>query len=83
MKVIIKSISGYDGFNFRDMTIVEVDGEIIGSGRYGGEPEDNMQCRDYDWVEKLLKTLAEKLGAEVVMQEANEEETLKYFDRKL
>lgn len=40
-----------------------VDGEIIGTGEYGGEPEDNCEYRDYKWVKTMLVTLANKLGA--------------------
>lgn len=46
-------------------TRVYVDGEFIGRGDYGGEPEDNSIFRGYDWVQPILAKLAEKLGAEV------------------
>lgn len=65
-KVTIKSISG-EGRYYRllEQTVVEIDGLVIGMGDYGGEPEDNMRCRDYRWVEPLLAKLATVLGAEV------------------
>lgn len=64
MKVTIKSVEYQDAYNVREKTIVEVDGEKIGEGYYGGEPEDNARYRDYGWVEDLIATLAAKLGAE-------------------
>jgi hypothetical protein len=68
MRVVIRSITSAEendrGFN-GEQTVVEVDGIKIGEGIYGGEPEDNARRRDYKWVEPLLKTLSEKLGAEV------------------
>ena len=70
MKVTIKSITDYefDVYNCHEITSVEIDGKRIGGGWYGCEPEDNRRCRTYKWVEQLLKTLAEKLGAEVEIQ---------------
>lgn len=47
---------------------VIVDGEVIGTGDYGGEPEDNCEYRDYKWVKELLVTLAGKLGAEATIE---------------
>lgn len=44
---------------------VFVDGELIGGGGYGGEPEDNTHYRDYKWVQELVVELAKELGAEV------------------
>lgn len=51
--------------NWRGMTGIRVivDGEVIGTGEYGGEPEDNCEYRDYKWVKVLLVALANKLGA--------------------
>lgn len=40
-----------------------IDGEVVDTGQFGGEPEDNIECRDYKWVKAMLVTLAEKLGA--------------------
>lgn len=48
-----------------------VDDELIFSGYYGGEPEDNSRVRDYSWVEDAFATLAKKLGA--VVKEEHEE----------
>ena len=50
----------------------KLDGESIGEGNYGGEPEDNCRGRDYRWVEKVIRKLAENLGVEV-----------EYIERKL
>ena len=68
-EVVIKSI--YGSSKWRDvieMTEVYVDGESVeGWCTYGGQPEDNSRMRHYSWVEPLLKKLAERLGAKVVM----------------
>lgn len=50
---------------------VFVDDELIVTGWYGGEPEDNSRTRDYSWVEAAFATLAKKLGA-VVKEEYEE-----------
>lgn len=44
---------------------VTVDGHDVGGGHFGGEPEDNMECRDYSWVKMLVHELAKDLGATV------------------
>lgn len=41
-----------------------IDGEIVDTGQFGGEPEDNIECRDYKWVKAMLAKLAEQLGAQ-------------------
>jgi hypothetical protein len=75
MKVTIKSMTGRNRYDDRlERTVVMVDGAEIGSGDYGGEPEDNCRFRDYKWVEPLLKTLGEKLGAEVTLESESFEE---------
>lgn len=48
---------------------VIVDGEVIGTGDYGGEPEDNCEYRDYAWVKELLVDLAKKLGASASIED--------------
>lgn len=50
---------------WRGMTGIRliVDGEVIDTGQYGGEPEDNYEYRDYKWVKDMLILLARKLGA--------------------
>ena len=77
MKVTIKSrnikTKKYPFEGPFERTDVYVDDVYIGGGTYGGEPEDNMRCRDYDWVEMLLDTLATKLGAEVKVESTDEE----------
>lgn len=68
-KVVIKSLSGENNWTNRiEETKVYVDGVLIGTGDYGGEPEDNCRGRDYYWVEPLLRELALKLGAEVTIE---------------
>jgi len=42
---------------------VVVNGECIATGTFGGEPEDNTECRDYSWVKEALVTLAQRLGS--------------------
>lgn len=64
MKVIIESITERDAWDSYASTRVLVNGEPIGEGSYGGEPEDNMRGRDYSWVEPLLLKLAKTLGAD-------------------
>ena len=46
-----------------------VDGEVVAHGAYGGEPEDNSRFRDYAWVEKAIRAIAEKLGCRFVVTE--------------
>lgn len=55
--------------DWRDFEEVEVlvDGETVGIGWYGGEPEDNCRGRTYSWVEGLLVKLAKSLGADVTV----------------
>ena len=47
---------------------VIVDGRLVTTGEYGGEPEDNCEGRDYAWVKDALADLARALGAEVQTQ---------------
>lgn len=66
MKVTIEAITfKSDYWPKREETRILVDGNLIGQGFYGGEPEDNLKSRDYNWVEPLFKKLAESLGAAV------------------
>lgn len=68
MNVVIKSISGESRWGgLTEETQVYVNGEHIGGGRYGGEPEDNMRSRKYAWVETVIERLAHKLGADVLV----------------
>jgi hypothetical protein len=55
----------------REETEVLVDGVLVGSGWYGGEPEDNTASRTYSWVEPLLAALARHLGAEVEYEQVD------------
>lgn len=66
--------TSYGSYDERGMLVVELDGKFLGSGGFGGEPEDNMRCRDYAWVEPLLVDLAQALGAEVEQVELKDEE---------
>jgi hypothetical protein len=45
-----------------------VDGELVGTGWYGGEPEDNTWSRSYAWVDEVIAKIAVKLGADVVTE---------------
>jgi hypothetical protein len=71
-KVLIKSITSPSGCWDGEATEILVDGERVAFGNYGGEPEDNLRCRDYDWVEDAFVKLAKALGAEVELVEDNE-----------
>ena len=53
--------------NFSRIKVL-LDGELIGEGHFGGEPEDNSGFRDYAWVGPLFIKLAEKLGATVSVE---------------
>jgi len=65
-KVEIRTLPHEDEYGDTPEEIeIYVDGEKIADGFFGGEPEDNIRCRDYAWVDKALKRLAEALGAEV------------------
>lgn len=74
MKVKIVSLTEKDKYGFSETTRVYVNDKQIGEGTYGGEPEDNLRCRDYSWVEDLFATLAKSLGAEVEIQNVEETE---------
>lgn len=58
IEVVNAALVGLDGVR------VLVDGKVVATGQYGGEPEDNRECRDYSWVKESLRALAEALGAE-------------------
>jgi hypothetical protein len=64
--VIIRSITEESTRRFRlniETVEVVIDGVVHGPFQYGGEPEDNVRCRDYKWVEPLLVTILEAVGA--------------------
>ena len=63
-KVTIEHKVDADDFT-RTEVYVMVDGENVGGGLIGGEPEDAMELRDYDWIRPMIEALAVKLGAEV------------------
>lgn len=58
---------GIDVYNKYERLEVRVNGDYVGGGVYGGEPEDNCRTRDYMWIEHLIADLAIKLGAEVTL----------------
>lgn len=65
MKKVVLKFEDYNQYGDRSGINIEVDGKLIASGSYGGEPEDNSRLRDYWWVERSLSDLAQALGAEV------------------
>lgn len=62
-KTVIESITIKNPYT--ESTKVIVNGQLIGEGVYGGEPEDNIRSRDYKWVETTLVNLANALGSKV------------------
>ena len=68
--VTIKIIEAFQG---QDILEVRVNGEYIGGGQCGGEPEDNCRTRDWAWVELLLNALTQKLGGELSYEERGKE----------
>ena len=64
-KVVIKSRTENDEYGWNEFTEVLVDGESLGEETYQGCPEDRSRGRDFKWVERMLKDLASRLGAEV------------------
>lgn len=64
-KVTIRRVGGgEDGYEPVSIEVL-VDGQLVGDGSIGGEPEDNCERRSYSWIRPLLVALAKKLGAEV------------------
>ena len=74
MKTVTLKIRSFlmDGWQFRESLDVFIDNEHIASEMYGGEPEDNLRCRDYKWVERVIKEVAEKLDATVIIEEKSD-----------
>lgn len=64
--VKITSYTDRDG-RIEDINI-SIDDDFVGMGSFGGEPEDNLESRDYKWVIPLIRKLATALGAEVVKE---------------
>lgn len=64
--------------NAEERVEVWVDGDKLCMGWIRCEPEDNCRARHYDWIEKALARLAERLGARVIQLECErtEEEDL-------
>ena len=58
MSVRIERIYGdnvYDDDGITTAVALIVDDEQVQIGRFGGEPEDNVECRDYAWVIPMLQ----------------------------
>lgn len=55
-------------FDSRSGLRLVIDGEVVDTGDFGGEPEDNCEYRDYKWVKLMLACLARKLGAEATIE---------------
>ena len=58
MSVRIERIYGdnvYDDDGITTAVALMVDDEQVQIGRFGGEPEDNVECRDYAWVIPMLQ----------------------------
>ena len=64
-KLTIKTVTLRDDYDSRDKDEFYIDGEKIGEGYYGGEPEDNLRYRDYAWVPEIIEKIAKRLGADV------------------
>jgi hypothetical protein len=75
-KVRIESITTESKYRDFEETRIYVDDKLIGSGSYGGEPEDNTRYRDYSWVEELFIKLAKELNAEVELKQIKETDEL-------
>ena len=56
------------------LLVVFVDGDQVGFGVFGGEPEDNSLARDYAWVPSVMRRLAESLGATVSVVKEDEDD---------
>lgn len=54
----------HDDFDTYHSVDVLVDGEVVETGSYGGEPEDNTSDRTYAWVSEALVKVARSLGAD-------------------
>jgi hypothetical protein len=84
VKVKIEIIRGSDKWHtFLEGVRVEVDGQLVTTGDYGGEPEDNCECRTYAWVKEALSDLAKALGAEVVITERYVEDGAEHYDEAM
>ena len=53
---------------------IRLNNELIADGVIGGEPEDNNFYRTYSWIIPSIKLLAEKLYAEVEIEEVEAKE---------
>lgn len=64
IKIVVQQIDDY-----RHSFELHVNNQFVGSGNFGGEPEDNSYYRDYDWVVPAFKRLAEKLNVPFQLEE--------------
>lgn len=56
----------YEGGSERASLVVIVNGkELACAGGFGGEPEDQIESRQYSWVKAVIAGVAKELGAEV------------------
>lgn len=73
-KVQIKIVYSGEYGQYASVDVL-IDGQSVGHGSIGGEPEDNSIERDYKWIRPTIQSLAEKLGAEVeVIEEESGED---------
>lgn len=56
-------------YRTREAIRVVLDGELVATGSYGGEPEDNSETRDYAWVKEAIAEIAKRLGASVSVED--------------
>jgi len=68
-KLTIRTVILEDYYDMREKDEFYLDGEKIGEGYYGGEPEDNSKGRDYRWVSEVIQKIAESLGAELELKQ--------------
>ena len=82
-RVVVQIVHGI--FGHTGLRLV-VDGQVIDSGEFGGEPEDNCESRDYSWVKSMLVLLAKRLGADAEIERVEvdgateREERTRYFE---
>lgn len=65
---VVIEVEQFDDYRGRAELRLRVDGDLIDTGSFGGEPEDNLEYRDYAWVKGMLERLATRLGAHVTIE---------------
>lgn len=80
-QVLIRIVPDGDEYDRAKYASIElyVGGKMVGDEYIGGEPEDNMWTRDYEWIAPMLQTLAEKLGAHATVVVEDSDNTNKYL----